>query len=257
MLGGVAHAATITAYYDFEGAGADRFDDPAGAFADDLVGQRNPMFADASPGTGSTQSAEFAGDTILSTNAYTTDLGPDPNAFTVMFWIKARDIDQENSNTRLMSTRKKPDNSNTSSPAWQVEGFGDPDNNDGNHNNDGQKGDSMDMRAVASTDPNDLLFTRDATNALARADQGETVAVWHHVAYVWANSGDPGDGGAYSLTYVDGNLVGGVNSEGTPVSRVGETDRPHFGGQRNSVPDAISWCSQYDFYALQCPPDRA
>ncbi len=216
VLDGIVKAANVTAFYDFEGVGDDRFDDPAGAFADDLVGQRNPMFsADASPALGSSQSASFAGDTVLFTDAYTTDLGPDPNAFTVMFWIKARDIDQENNNTRLLSTRRRPDNSYYGT-TWQVEGFGDPDNNDGNPNNDGQKGDSLDMRSNNGlSSPDDvLLFTNDATNALARADQGEDVANWHHVAFVWANSGDPGDGGAYSLTYVDGTLMGGVHGEG-------------------------------------------
>ena len=80
-LGGATQAAQITAYYDFEGVDADRYDDPAGAFADDLVGQRNPMFSSDTPGAfAGTQAAMFAGDTTLLTDAYTTDLGPDPNA---------------------------------------------------------------------------------------------------------------------------------------------------------------------------------
>ncbi|MFN3168499.1 MAG: LamG-like jellyroll fold domain-containing protein [Phycisphaeraceae bacterium] len=210
LLAGGAQAQTLTAYYDFEGTGADRFDDPAGAFADDLIGQFNPAFSSDTPGTtGSAQSAVFDGNAVLFTDAYTTDLGPDPDAFTIMFWIKARDIEQENDNTRLISTRRLPNNAGTTGRPWQVEGFGDPDNNDGNPNNDGQNGDAMDVRYQPTNGVYPAnLFTPDATNALAREDQGETVAEWRHVAFVIANSGDPGDGGAYAQTFVDGSSTG-------------------------------------------------
>jgi hypothetical protein len=209
LAGATLHAAELTAYYDFEGAGADRYDDPAGAFADDLNLQFNPAFSNdvSANALGSTQSASFDGNSVLGTDAYSTDLGPDPDAFTVMFWIKARDIDQENNNTRLMTTRVKPDGSGASNPAWQVEGFG----------NNGNNGDKMDMRAnngnLLPAPADTLLFTPDAKNALARADQGETTADWHHVTYVWANSGDPQDGGAYAQTWVDG-VSQGISHEG-------------------------------------------
>ncbi len=202
-------AQTLTVFYDFEGIDADRFDDPAGDFADDLVGQFNPAFSTDTPAvTGSTQSASFDGNSALFTDAYTTDLGPDPDAFTIMFWIKARDIDQENNNTRLISTRRLPDGQSTTGRPWQVEGFGDPDNNDGDSTNDGQNGDAMDVRYQPTNGiyPQNW-FSPDATNALARDDQGETMAEWRHVAFVLSNSGDPGDGGAYGETYVDGESV--------------------------------------------------
>ena len=189
----------LTAYYDFEGDGDDRFDDPAGAFADDLIGRHNPAFAADSPGAfAGSQSAIFDGNSALFTDAYTTDLGPDPDAYTIMFWVKGRDIDQENNNTRLMTTRFAPDGSGTGLNTWQVEGFG----------NDGTKGDRMDLR-MHGLGAAQNWFSVDATNALARQDQGETVAEWHHVAFVVSNSGHSGDGGVFGLTYVDGAQVGG------------------------------------------------
>ncbi len=190
----------MTAYYDFEPDG-DPYDDPAGTFADDLVGRHNPALSDdVSPlARGSTQSAIFDGDSALFTDAYTTDLGPDPNAYTIMFWVKGRDIDQENNNTRLMTTRFGPDGSGTGSNSWQIEGFG----------NNGANGDKMDLRMHGSEFGSNNWFQPDATNALAREDQGETEADWHHVAFVVSNSGHSGDGGVFGLTYVDGSRVGG------------------------------------------------
>jgi len=101
-----------------------------------------------------------------------------------------------------MTTRFKPDGSAASNPAWQVEGFG----------NDGAHGDNMDMRANNGTH---LLFTPDAKSGAigALANTGQT-EVWHHVALVWANSGDPGDGGAFAETFFDGASVG-ISSEET------------------------------------------
>lgn len=192
LVASAAQAATITAYYDFEGTGADRFDDPAGAFADNLVGQRNPMFSSDTPGSfAGTQSASFGGDTVLFTDAYTTDLGPGPAAYTIMFWIKATDALQENSNIRLMSTRRTPTNGNALNPAWQIEGFG----------NNGLNGTQLDLRATGPT----AISTPDARNGAigALANIGQT-EVWHHVALVVANSGALSDGGAYAQTYLDG-----------------------------------------------------
>jgi hypothetical protein len=112
-----------------------------------------------------------------------------------MFWVKGRDTDQENNNTRLMTTRYKPNGSGTGVNTWQVEGFG----------NSGSRGDDMDMRANNGT----ALFTDDAKlgsiGALANTGQ-ETV--WHHVAFVFANSGDPDDAGAYTKTFFDGVSLG-------------------------------------------------
>lgn len=214
VFAGAAQGATLTAYYDFEDDG-DRFNDIAGLTDDRLDGQYNAAFSSDTPGAfAGASSASFDGDSALFTDAYSTDLGPDPDAFTIMFWVKARDIDQENNNTRLMSTRKKPDGSNTDNTHWQIEGFGDPDNGDANPTNDGQNGDKMDLR-MQDTTGTAFLFTQDATNALARADQGETVALWRHVAFVVANSGNPNDGGAFTATYVDGTLIGSIGNPNT------------------------------------------
>ena len=194
-------AANITAYYDFEGIGSDIYDDPAGAFADDLTGQAGKATSSDTPGAfAGTQSALFDGDTTkLWTSAYTTDL-TGSNTYTVMFWIKAADIDQENTSIRLMNVRTKADNTNATAPAWSVEGFGNPAT--------GSSGDSMDLRKF-STVLGGGGFTPDATNALARADQAET-AVWRHVAFVVSNSGHNGNTGndAFARTYVDGTQVG-------------------------------------------------
>jgi len=196
--------AGLTAYYDFEGTGADRFDDPAGAFADDLIGQRNPAFsADVPAVVSGTQSASFNGDSALFTDAYTADLGPDANALTIMFWIKGSDASQENNNTRLMSTRRKPDGSGTLGRPWQVEGFG----------NSGSNGDAMDVRYQSHNGVYPAnWFSPDAINALANTGETEE---WRHVAFVLANSGHPGDGGAYGQTFVDGSQVGGTYDPGT------------------------------------------
>jgi len=186
----------LTAYYDFEGSGADRFDDPSGDFADDLVGQYNAAFAADSPGAfAGLQCASFDGDSALFTDAFTSDLRPDPNAFTIMFWIKAADLDQQDNNTRLMTSRILPNGSASSYNRWQVEGFG----------KNGSNGNKMDVRMNGEGLPAQNWFNPDATNALANT--GEPVE-WHHVAFILANSGHPGDGGAYGRTFVDGVQVG-------------------------------------------------
>jgi len=189
------HAATVTTFYDFEGTGADRFDDPAGASADDLTGgQASAVFSSDTPGGfAGSQSISFDGSYTLSTSAFTNDLGPGANAFTVMFWVKAADLDQENNNTRLMSTVTDA----SGNPAWQVEGFG----------NDGSRGDRLNLRIQNKPSGFGNWFTPNATNALARSDQSETV-VWRHVAIVNSNSGSASDGGAYAETFVDGVTVG-------------------------------------------------
>ena len=87
--------ATLASYYNFEGTGADRFADSAGAFADDLdyaAGQASQVFSSDTAGiSAGTQSASFNGTDVLATNSYSTDLGPGMNAMTIMFWIKAAD----------------------------------------------------------------------------------------------------------------------------------------------------------------------
>ena len=190
----------LTAYYNFEPDG-DPYNDPAGDFADDLVGQFNPMLsADVSASAkDSTQSASFDGNSALFTDANSSDLGPDPGAYTIMFWVKGRDIDQENNNTRLMTTRVRPDGRSTGVSTWQVEGFG----------NNGSNGDKMDLRMNGDHFGGGNWFQPDAVNALARSDQGEEVAEWHHVAFVVANSGNSTDQGVFGRTYVDGRQVGG------------------------------------------------
>jgi len=199
-------AAVITAYYDFEPNSLPEPNSPlsplydrAGTFADNLTGYNATWSADVPATTGSKQSASFDGDTALFTDAYSSDLGPDPDAYTIMFWIKARDADQENSGTRLMTTRTRPDGSDAAKPAWQIEGFG----------KNGTKGGKMDLRA---NNGSKNLFTADAKSgsigALANTGQ-ETV--WHHVVFVVANSGHPDDAGAYAETFFDGVSVGVVN----------------------------------------------
>ena len=190
----------LTAYYDFEPDG-DPYNDPAGEFADDLTGLFNPaLSADVSSNArGSTQSAIFDGNTALYTDAYTTDLGPDPSAYTIMFWVKGRDVDQENNNTRLITTRFAPNGSFSGINSWQIEGFG----------NNGSNGDKMDLRMHGSDFGTNNWFQPDATNALARSDQGETEAEWRHVTFVVSNSGHSSDMGVFGLTYVDGVQIGG------------------------------------------------
>jgi len=128
-------AAVLTVYYDFEGVGEDRFDDPAGDFNDNLTGRYNSAFSNdvSSNAMGSAQSADFNGDSALFTDAFTTDLGPDRDAYTLMFWVKAADAQQGGGSRRLISTRVLPDGSEGNA-SWQVEGFG------------GGNVDSMDLR---------------------------------------------------------------------------------------------------------------
>ncbi|MFT4550977.1 MAG: hypothetical protein ACI9MB_004958 [Verrucomicrobiales bacterium] len=189
----------LAAYYDFEPDG-DPYNDPAGEFADDLLGLFNPaVSADVSAAAkGSTQSASFDGNSALFTDAYSTDLDPDPSAYTIMFWVKGRDIDQENNNTRLMSTRFLPNGSSSGVSSWQIEGFG----------NNGANGDKMDLRMHGDVFGGGNWFQPDATNALARSDQGETEAVWHHVTFIISNSGNSSDQGDFGRTFVDGVQVG-------------------------------------------------
>ncbi|MEO0795945.1 MAG: DUF6288 domain-containing protein [Verrucomicrobiota bacterium] len=193
----------LTAYYDFEPDG-DPYNDPAGGYADDLTGRFNPFLSsEVSPNAkGSTQSAEFVdGDSALFTEDHTTDLGPDPDAYTIMFWIKASDINQENKQTRLITTHVYADPDGSGERAWQIEGFG----------NTGSNGTKMELRAGNGT--GDRLFSPDTRlgpiGALANSGQEE---VWHHVAYVVSNSGDPRGEGAYAQTFLDG-VSCGISSE--------------------------------------------
>lgn len=197
-----ADGIVLTAYYDFEPDG-DPYNDPAGRFADDLLRLYNPLLSSdvSDKANGSQQSAIFDGNSALSTNAYSSDLGPDRDAMTVMFWVKGSDINQENNNTRLMTTRYTAEGANAGYAAWQIEGFG----------NSGSAGDNMDMRA---SNGSDNLFAADASigaiGALANSGQDE---VWHHVAFVWSNAGDPNGEGAYAETYLDGVSAGIVSED--------------------------------------------
>ena len=76
VFASVATGADITAYYDFEGSGADRFDDPAGSFADDLIGQYKPAFSNvvSTNAKGSSQSASFDSDSALFTDGSPSSL---------------------------------------------------------------------------------------------------------------------------------------------------------------------------------------
>ena len=67
----------------------------------------------------------------------------------------------------------------------------------------------MDLRMHGAEFGTGNWFQPDATNALARNDQGETEAEWHHVAFVVSNSGNTSDSGTFGFTYVDGVQVGG------------------------------------------------
>jgi hypothetical protein len=185
-------AAVLTVYYDFEGVGDDRFYDPAGDFNDNLTGRYNSAFSNdvSSNAMGSAQSADFNGDSVLFTDAFTTDLGPDRDAYTLMFWVKAADAQQGGGSRRLISTRVLPDGSEGNA-SWQVEGFG------------GGGVDNMDLRYQSAGYPANW-WNPDAVGALA-VDQA--ALAWHHVAFVVANSGGPGDA-AFGLTYVDGVSVG-------------------------------------------------
>ena len=141
--------------------------DERGMAADDLTGFNAHFSADVPANAkGSTQATTYDGNTALFTDAHTTDLGPDPGAYTIMFWVKGRDIDQENSNTRLMTTRVLPNGSGTGVSTWQVEGFG----------NNGTNGDKMDLRMNGPSFGTNNWFQPDAINALARLCQaGPTV----------------------------------------------------------------------------------
>ncbi|MDG2122882.1 MAG: hypothetical protein P8J87_04245, partial [Verrucomicrobiales bacterium] len=192
----------LTAYYNFEGEepGATNDYPGAGSFADNLVNNGTWFVPDVpTNASGSTQAAAFDGNVALYTDAFTTDLGPDPDAFTIMFWIKAADASQENNNTRLMTTRIKPAGAgNASKPAWQVEGFG----------NNGNNGNKMDVRMSHPTASN--WFSPDATGALADFEENAT---WHHVAFVLANSGHPDTGKNFAETFVDGFSIGGPQTQ--------------------------------------------
>ena len=196
----------LTAYYDFEPDG-DPYNDPAGVHADDLVGQYNPLLSSdvSAKANGSLQSASFDGNRVLYTDAYSSDLGPDRDAMTIMFWIKGSYANQENTAIRVISTQIRADESIASYPSWLVGGgFGITETY--RHH--------LDMRGI-NPDSSDYFFAPDAVNGdiAALASLGQEI-VWHHVAMVWSNAGDPADGGAYVETYLDGISVG-VSSEET------------------------------------------
>jgi hypothetical protein len=195
----------LTAYYDFEGD----FDDHpgAGTSSDNLL-NNGVSFSGDVPGPQSAQSASFDGSAALFSNSFFDDLGPDPDAYTIMFWIKAADAAQTGSGTRLMSTRVLPAGGGSAAqPAWQVEGFG----------NTGSNGDEMNLRFNESACVSGEWLSANATGAVANSGGTEE---WHHVAYVVSNSGHPSfSGDAYSRTFVDG-VEAGIEAE-TPWTDLG------------------------------------
>lgn len=212
-----SEAATVTAFYDFEG---DFNDHPgAGLFADDLVNKGGSLDASTPAGIGSTQSFKFDNFTQggnfqrAETDAYTTDL-TSTDTYTVMFWHRGDDNIQNNNNTRLATVRFLPGGGAAPVPAWQVEGYG----------LSGGNPDRLDMRLNDPVGGN-LWFSADAVGALGPLggvnDNGNGLDdEWHHIAFVFDSTG----AAAGSLTYVDGLLVGTSNeaaSTGNPIGNLG------------------------------------
>jgi len=229
-----ASGVNLTTYYDFEGAGADQFDDPAGNYSDDLT-NFGVSFSFDTPGVGGSQSALFDGSSALFTDAYSTDLGPASTSFTVMFWVKGADLDQKDTNTRLMTTRLTPDLEAAAQPAWQIEGFG----------NDGTFGDRMDLRMANPGAGN--WFNPDANNALANL--GET-AEWRHVAFVASNTGHPTTGEAYAETFVDGVSAGVLERPSWTNFSVGNTNGQLILGGHSETGGARAFTGGLDDVAL-------
>ena len=196
---------TLTVYYDFEGSGDDRLNDPAGDFADDMI-NFNVTFPSEAPDGGGVQSAYFNGNAALFTNVFTTDLGPDPDSYTVMMWVKGTDADQENSAIRILSTTNTPDETAAADPDLTIGGFG----------NSGSAGrglagyifssEGAQLKSPGAWYRDETILTGDKrVGAVANTGQIET---WRHIAVVFSNSGDPSDGGAYAESYIDGRSAG-------------------------------------------------
>ena len=179
----------LTAYYDFEN---DFNDAPgAGSVTDSLIGI-GVTFSTDIPANGGTRSADFDGSSVLVSNAYSSDLGPDPDAYTIMFWVKAEDGAQSVADAPVMSTRVLPAGGGAADPAWQVDG-------------PGNGGDPMSLRFNPGPCAASNWVSPVATGSVA--DTGSVA--WHHVAFVVSNSGHPSfNGDAYSRTFVDGVEVG-------------------------------------------------
>ncbi|NQT40475.1 MAG: PEP-CTERM sorting domain-containing protein, partial [Planctomycetes bacterium] len=199
FCGSAVQAATLTAYYDFEG----NFNDfpGAGVFADDLttVASGASLVADgAANAVGSTMSYAFdarTGDSRVSTAGWSADL-TSTDQYTIMFWLKADDDNQQMNNTRLATVRYDAANaSQGSGVGWQIEGFGLSGNGNG-----------PDLRIQGGTVGN--FFAPAANGALGNDGDppGGTPDDWHHVAYVISNTGGPG-GLAYMETFLDGTSL--------------------------------------------------
>jgi len=222
LFGGSAvQAATVTAYYDFEG----NFNDypGAGVVVDDLTPTGGSLVADPAPALGSTQSYQFdnkLGYQTAQTNAWSPDLTGNDAAYTVMFWIKADNAYQMMSNTRLMSMKHKQGGGAATMPAWQVEGFG------------GSDPDSMDLRIQGGIYGN--WFSEDADGALDN-DGDPSNDIWHHVAFVISNAGSTATNDAYMETYVDGLSLGQAVASSNTGLPVGSTDGELIVGGHNSA----------------------
>lgn len=179
----------LTAYYDFE----NDFDDATGAgnSTDNLLGIGASFSTDA-PANGSTRSVSFNGSSVLVSNAYSADLAPAPDAYTIMFWVKAGDAAQPVADAPVISTRVLPAGGGAAEPAWQVDG-------------PGSGGDPLTLRFNPGPCAGSNWVSPAATGAVAAAGTG----AWHHVAFVVSNAGHPSfNGDAYSRTFVDGVEVG-------------------------------------------------
>jgi hypothetical protein len=179
----------LTAYYDFE----NDFDDAPGAgnSTDSLLGIGASFSTDA-PANGSTRSVSFNGSSVLVSNTYSADLAPDPDAYTVMFWVKAGDAAQPVADAPVISTRVLPGGGGAAEPAWQIDG-------------PGSGGDPLTLRFNPGPCAGSNWVSPAATGSVAAAGTG----AWHHVAFVVSNAGHPSfNGDAYSRTFVDGVEVG-------------------------------------------------
>ena len=197
-LAGSAGAATLTAYYNFEG----NYNDfpGAGVFADDLTTQRPgaSLVADApANAVGSTMSYAFdqtVTDSRVWTAAWSSDL-TSTDQYTIMFWLKADDDLQQMNNTRLASVKYNAANASTAPDiGWQIEGFG-----------QSGSGNGPDLRIQGA--PVGNFFAKPANGALGN-DGNPNNDVWHHVAFVISNTGSTANNRAYMETYLDGASLG-------------------------------------------------
>ncbi|GAA5494998.1 hypothetical protein Rhal01_01167 [Rubritalea halochordaticola] len=232
----------LKVYYDFEPDG-DPYNDTAGIYADDLAQQLNPLLSSdvSTNAKGSTQSVYFNGNSSLSTGAYSTDLGPDEDAMTIMFWIKGSDDQQENTATRVIFPARLPNRQYTTTRYWVIQGPG----------NNGSNGTKLDLR-TRDYDLNALATSPAAKNgdigALANTGQTE---VWHHVTFVWSNSGDPNGDGAYTETYLDGVSVG-IASASTACDgiNIANADAQMIIGAENTINTTRDFTGYIDDFAL-------